>query len=267
MIVVMRDLGQYKYDVGEFYKDFIDYATACFLLEGDRPLAELLKNKYGKQYDVLPRMYAAWIHIMNERIPDDGSWFDALGELYEYLASQSKKSWLGQFFTPQPVCDLMTGLMYGSEPIKGKKVNDPACGSGRTLLSFNAVNPGNYMFAEDLDPICAKMAALNMAIHGCQGQVTCMNTISQEFKWCYEINPLHRFGSGPIPHLAPVKKENCFALLKKPSPEPQADPEPVQPLLFDLQPAQNVANSSNQTITTARPKKQSTPMAGQLTIF
>lgn len=218
MVCVMRDLGQYRYDVGDVFKDFIDYAVACFSYHGDKVLADQLKAKYGDDYPRLNEMLVAWIRIMDKRITDDVSWFDALGTLYEYLASRSKKSWLGQFFTPESICDLMTQIStFTSEEKTRQKVNDCACGSGRTLLSFNAHHPGNLLYGEDLDPICAKMTALNMAIHGCQGQVTCMDSICQDWKFCYEVNPYHRLGVPPIPHLVPVSMENCFAKLTPPA--------------------------------------------------
>ena len=215
MVCVMRDFGQYRYDVGDIFKDFIDYSTACFLYVGDKVLAEQLKEKYRGDYPKLGEMFCAWIRIMDERINDQVRWFDALGTLYEYLASRSKKSWLGQFFTPEEVADLMTHLSTWNEEGKtGQQVNDCACGSGRMLLSFNAYHPGNRLYGEDLDPICAKMTALNMAIHGCQGQVTCMDSLRQDWKFCYEVNPYHRMGMPPIPHLVPVSMENCRAKLK-----------------------------------------------------
>jgi type I restriction enzyme M protein len=214
MVCVMRDFGQYRWDVGDIFKDFIDYGVACFSYSGDPVLAQQLKDKYGTEYPKLGEMFVAWIRTMDERITHDVAWFDALGTLYEYIASRSKKSWLGQFFTPETVCDLMTMVTTGPEKRVGEKVDDPACGSGRLLLSFNAHHPGNRLYGEDLDPICAKMTALNMAIHGCQGQATCMDSLCQNWKFCYEVNPYHRMGMPPIPHLVPVSMENCFAKIQ-----------------------------------------------------
>lgn len=214
MVRVMRDFGQYRYDVADIYRDFIDYGTACFLVHGDKDLAARLQEKYKEDYPKLGEMLVAWIKIMDERITDTVLWFDALGTLYEYLASRSKKSWLGQFFTPEAMADVMTYVTAPEEKRSGQKINDCACGSGRMLLSFNAVHPGNLLYGEDLDPICAKMTALNLAIHGGQGQVTCMDSLSQDWKFCYEVNPYHKYGSAPIPHLMPVPVENCVAKLQ-----------------------------------------------------
>jgi len=214
MVRIMRDFGQYKYDVGDIFRDFVDYGTACFLVHGDKELADRLKEKYKDDYPKLGELFYAWIKIMDERITDTVLWFDALGTLYEYLASRSKKSWLGQFFTPESLCDLMTHITSSSQKQTDQKVNDCACGSGRMLLSFNAVHPGNLLYGEDMDPICAKMTALNLAIHGGQGQVTCMDSLCQDWKFCYEVNPYHKYGSLPVPHLMPVPIEGCVAKLQ-----------------------------------------------------
>lgn len=145
---------------------------------------------------------------MNEQIVEENGWYDALGMLYEYLASQYKKSYLGQFFTPPEICDLSTRITVGEKTTARVRVNDPACGSGRMLLSFNAYNPGGLLYGEDLDPVCAKMTALNMAIHGCQGQVFCCNSLTlDDWRFGYQVNYYHRFGAPPVPHLWPIRKE------------------------------------------------------------
>lgn len=211
MIGVLRDMGQYKYDPADVYRDWVDYMVACLLFQGDKELGQKMEAKYRDDYPKLNELAAAWLDVVDKNVSDcPGGWFDGLGVVYEYLASTSKKQWLGQFFTPQPVCDLMTGLAGpGKEGERGKTVNDPAVGSGRMLLSYNSYHPGNYMYGEDLDPICAKMCALNLTMHGCQGQVVCMDSISfNDYRFGYQINPLHAHGSPGFPHLWPLAKEN-----------------------------------------------------------
>lgn len=215
MIAVLRDMGQYKYDTADVFRDAVDYAVAGLLVHGDPELAERLLKKYGDDYVQLGNFMRAWILTLDEQVTDDEQWFDALGMVYEYLASGSKRSWLGQFFTPPPVCDLMTGLTGGTG-VKGKRVNDPASGSGRMLLSFNRYNPGNRLYGEDIDPMCARMTALNMALHGCQGQVCCMDSLAiDNWRFGFEVNPYHRLGAAPIPHLLPLTKEQCVSWKRK----------------------------------------------------
>ena len=215
MVKVLRELGEYKYDSADVFRDFIDFTAAGFCIDGDPELAGRLKKKYGKDYQQLGNLQLAWMQVMDQHVSDaPGGWFDALGELYEYLASQSKKSWLGQFFTPQTLCDLMVRITADSEmATAGKRVNDSCCGSGRMLLAFNQAYPGNYVYGEDLDPICAKMTALNMAIHGCQGQVCCMNSITlKDWRFGYQVNYYHRFGAPPVPHLFPIREEQSVTM-------------------------------------------------------
>lgn len=203
LVRIVQDFGQYRYDPSNIFTDFIDYGTTCLLTFGDKEKAADLQNRYGDDYPKFKQMFYAWIKIMDEQLDGQTLWFDALGMLYEYVAHSGKKSHLGQFFTPHHLCDLMTELnIDGTKKLTHKRINDPACGSGRTLLSFNAYQPGNYLFGEDLDPICAKMAAMNFAIHGCQWQITCMNTLSlQDWKFCYQVNRYHAWGMPAIPHL------------------------------------------------------------------
>ena len=237
MIGILRDMGQYKYDPSDVFRDFVDYGVACLLVDGDKEMAERMMKKYGADYVQLGNLLRAWIQVMDQQVTDSPhSWFDALGTIYEYLASQYKKSWLGQFFTPPDLCDLMTQITSKPENRpKGKRVNDPTCGSGRLLLSFNAYNPGNLLYGEDLDPICTRMTALNMAIHGCQGQVFCCNSLSlDDWRFGYQVNPYHRYGAPPVPHLLPIKKEQNLSwqywqTQRKKAPEIKR-PEPPAPV-------------------------------------
>ena len=66
------------------------------------------------------------------------------------------------------------------------RVNDPACGSARTLLAHfmrkthdNPALAGKYFYeAADIDLPTCKMAACNMMIHGMQGRVVCQDQLS-----------------------------------------------------------------------------------------
>jgi hypothetical protein len=65
---------------------------------------------------------------------------------------------------------------------------DPCCGSGRMLIASHAKAPGNFQFGADIDPICAKMSAINMLVHGCVGEISCMDSIAYEWRFGYKIN-------------------------------------------------------------------------------
>lgn len=203
--------GHYDYQI---FHDFIDYVTACLLFEGSPETAERLRRDYRKDYDLFPGMFAALAQTYYDNL-DVRQWSDPLGELYEAMAGRSKTSGFGQFFTPPDVCDMMARMQLEGSGMAKRRINDPACGSGRTLLAANAIVPGNYVYGEDLDPICARMAAINFAMHGCQGQVSCMNSLSQEWRFGFEINPYHRQPTfPPIPHIVPISENQAIGRIE-----------------------------------------------------
>lgn len=121
---------------------------------------------------------------------ENGSWLDFFGGVYEEMyQSRGKASTLGQFYTPPAICDV---LAYCSHPTEGK-INDSACGSGRTLLAAGAQSKfdrSNYYVGEDIDIVSVKMCALNLMIHGCQGRVVQHDTIQNPilFDYGFRIN-------------------------------------------------------------------------------
>ena len=199
---LMDSMSGYGYN--DIFTDWIDYMIACFRFDGDAELAEQLKRKYEKQYPIFDEMLREYINVCNSEIGRK-EWYDGLGIIYETIASRWKSSRMGQFFTPPSIVDLMVMINPSGEEIgTGKTVNDPTCGSGRLLIAHHAHCPGNFQYGQDLDPICAKMTAINMMIHGCRGEVACMNTLTMEWRFGFYINPyLHKFGS---PQIVKVKE-------------------------------------------------------------
>lgn len=199
---------------GSVYGDFIDYWAAGMLLNGDPVLASNLEAKYTSDYPLFNRLIIEMLKAYDRKIVDDSCWYDGLGIFYEIIASRYKSSALGQFFTPAPVVDLMTMII---NPVEGNRVLDCCCGSGRMLLSAKVLNPKIDAFAADVDPICAKMSAINLALHGITGEVSCMNSLSMEWRFGYILNPMFRYpGIPPVPHLSHISCfENSAFFMKK----------------------------------------------------
>lgn len=175
---------------GEVLSDWLDYAVACFLTTGDPETAQRLERRYGADYPLFEKIFREWVAVQGRMIVGDGDWYDALGIFYEVVASRYKSSWLGQFFTPTRLVDMMC-LVHGAGPEqvgKGLRILDPCSGSGRMLVAWHAKAPGNFQFGADVDPVCAKMTALNMLLHGCQGEAVCMNSLSLEWRFGYRVN-------------------------------------------------------------------------------
>ena len=180
-------VGRFGYT--DIFYDFIDYQIACWLITGDKELAERLEKKYENSYPLLRELFTQFL-LSHQKAISLNNWYDVLGIVYETITSKWKSSAMGQFFTPPTIVDFMTSITLGNlEKGQGKLISDPACGSGRLLIASHAHAPGNYQCGQDLDPVCAKMSAINMLLHGCVGEVSCMNTISMEWRFGYEINP------------------------------------------------------------------------------
>lgn len=200
----------YHFQYADTFNDFLDYSIACFEPFGDKELVARLQKKYVQRYTLFNQLFSEWILTTN-RVLQKREWYDALGTYYEVLSTSSKANALGQFFSPDPLCDLMAGIQY-SDVKAGQNVYDPAAGSGRMLLAVKVLSPGAVFYACDIDYMCAKMTALNMVIHGCQGQVVCGDSLQlyQDWRFGYQINDLlYQLG---VPHLAPLHKEDCQQL-------------------------------------------------------
>jgi type I restriction enzyme M protein len=166
----------YSWDDSDVFRALILMALSqmsfdAFVKERD----EMVKPFLKEHKDVLNHLFRLLFNAYHEGIEVNG-WHDPLGDLYMDISSRNKRQGFGQFFTPVEVCDMMSRMQI-TEEMKGKTISDPTCGSGRTLLSAKAIAPNNFFFAEDLDPLCCRMTLLNMAVHGCEGEVVHHNSL------------------------------------------------------------------------------------------
>ena len=105
---------------------------------------------------------------------DDGDFF---GQIYEFYIGAFAKyipTKGGEFFTPKCVVELMVDLL---EPFKGR-VYDPCCGSGGMFVQcskFVKQHQGKIenisIFGQETNPGTWKMAKMNLAIRGIEGNL------------------------------------------------------------------------------------------------
>ena len=132
-----------------------------------------------------------WMEKVSQAM-ENGTWIDFFGGIYEEMYQSNRKaSTLGQFFTPPPVCEMMGAL---SITVHGR-INDSACGSGRTLLAAAAesgFDRNNIYVGEDVDIASVKMCALNLMIHGCRGEVLQHDSIleTETYDFGFRINDI-----------------------------------------------------------------------------
>jgi len=117
----------------------------------------------------------------------------------------------GQFFTPEPVCELMARL---NEPIGfGQRVLDCACGSGRILMAAAKVNRNALFYGADIDRNCCMMCLINMCLNGMFGEVAWMNSLSNQFYGAWQVT-IHPTGKGP--YIVPITESESVIVLKMP---------------------------------------------------
>lgn len=235
----------YRHDYSRVFDDFLSIALTQFAEPDDEVMIKL-NNDSRLKYTADERhqfglMFQEMIRTLHRHLGDGTSeqlkqeaqqallhqdvparkgrcmeWYDFFGDFYQELSSRSKASAMGQFFTPPELCNLIARMTMGDqvEGKGGKNVNEPCAGSGRMVLALNAIEPGNFYVAQDLDFMCCKMTALNMLLHGCVGEVTWGNSLDPEdIRTTFAVNPFlndsrHRYRG--IPHVLPVEPKQSF---------------------------------------------------------
>lgn len=186
-------------DLSICFEEMLDFFIESFdvkrVMRHKCDYAALFKER-EKENPVFFELMRQWLTLSAQGIEKDGA-FDFFGIMYEEMVKgKFKSSSYGQFFTPLPLCKTMAELVYSDA---GRTINDCACGSGRTLLAHFAISDKSkffYYYAEDLDPVCVKMCALNFIVHGMIGQVVNHNALEQNFHGAYEVNEI----KWPIPN-------------------------------------------------------------------
>lgn len=118
---------------------------------------------------------------------------DVLGELY--MGANLGKEQAGQFFTPFSISRMMAGMHV--QDVKDRSyhriisVSDSACGSGGTLvaMALAMLDEGiNYQYwayfeAQDIDPLCCRMAYIQLALLGMPAAIICGDTLAMRRDW------------------------------------------------------------------------------------
>ncbi|MEN0047701.1 MAG: N-6 DNA methylase [Bacteroidota bacterium] len=207
-----------RHDRGRVFNDFLTAAICSYhqtniqtqLQEKDEENEALYMeaiSPYTKdEINGFPKLMGILMLSVN-----DAPYSDILGEYFTEHITNGEN---GQFFTPSAVCEMMALMQGEPNTIEGKKIADPACGSGRLLLAFAKANPNNYFFGSDNNNTCAKMATLNFFINGLRGEVAQMNTLTMEWYKGWHIN-INGLG------IVPVEKEQSYIWSAPPEGEPK----------------------------------------------
>lgn len=168
--------------------DFLQIIVCCLSMGRKEELYFKTIKPYSKEeLNLFSQAFAALIAQM-----DNEPLTDPFGDYFEEFLSNSRN---GQFFTPIGICDLMTQLTTAVKPGEERKngdvrIYDPACGSGRLLLSAAKEDRKQFFIGADISHTCCLMTIINLCLNSLNGEVLHMNTMSLNcwHRWCIIVD-------------------------------------------------------------------------------
>ena len=198
---------------------FFAFVQATRTLQSGGPSQYIEENylsavKRVKNPKALPKL----LGILTDALDSQGP-HDFLGEIY--MSEEMGNPNAGQFFTPYPVSQALASItLKGKTPASSRRLilNDPACGSGSTLLASFEVLKGLgfkqnqvYFVAQDLDVRCVRMTYLHFTLLDIPGVVEHVNTLTLQSWGSWET-----IGYARYPYPRPV-----FTNTEKPPKRPK----------------------------------------------
>lgn len=174
------------------FTDYLDMVICALSMGRYEEEYQSIVKKYKRgEIDLFCELMAQMLIVMDN---DGAGLKDCLGEFYQLHLSRGKH---GQFFTPEHVCDAMAAMLINRED-RDRTIMDPCCGSGRMLLSAAKVSRNNYFFGSDVDPVCTRMAAINLCLNSMEGEVAWMNSLTLEHWGGYAITRTRAYPRIPL---------------------------------------------------------------------
>lgn len=205
------------------FSDFLTLVVCAFSLGKEEEKYLSVIQKYNKQEANL--FAEALAKLVIEMTGDGAGLVDVLGSFFQEHISYGHN---GQFFSPQPICDMMTCI---TGPVKqGNRILDPACGSGRMLLAAAKSNRNALFYGADVDENCAKMTVINLYLNCLYGEVAWMDSLSNKFYGAWEILPTIK----GIPRIQQISKHQSCIYLRLPETKKKIIPVPSQQVLLEF---------------------------------
>ncbi len=210
-----------RYERNRIFDDFLTLAICAYHHtniqsrfqkkdeDNEKHYLETIKPYNKESIDTFPKL----LSILQMKVYN-APYSDLLGQYFTEYITRGQN---GQFFTPEHICELMAQIS-NIEDQKHKRILDPACGSGRTLLKSAKLYPDNFFYGADISATCAKMSVLNFFLNGLRGEIAWMNTLSMEWFGGWHIN-MNGLG------IVPIEKEQSLiwskpSLVSKPENKP-----------------------------------------------
>lgn len=192
----------HRHDPGTFFTDCLtlwslEIQTGFNLLANPELKQEYdhVINKYSdKEKEAILQLSGLLMTALNYEMTPDPLPSDVLGQLYEGLNISSGH--IGQYFTPEHICECMALITIGSHENVEKTIQekgyfsilDPCVGSGRMLygalkaLASYDVDFQSRVYAEgeDIDIRCVHMTFIQLSLYGIPARVIHGNSLVGE---------------------------------------------------------------------------------------
>lgn len=218
----------------QVFTDFLDFSLLMLKWWDVKPeYFNDLEKKYPKpeQQRLFAEAYTAMAEMAH-------GFSDPFGN---YFMDHFSNDRTGQFFTPEPLCDMMAMIINPEGLEDGKTVCDPSCGSGRFLLSTAKINRKLKFYAADIDLTCVKMTLINFMLQSMPGEVAHMNSLSLEIWKVYKVYLLPH-GDHVLPMYLEIQPHQ--SKFYTPPPQLKTKPEPKPLPVFKETPAGQAVQAS-----------------------
>ena len=215
----------YRFDIRQIFNDLLDLLLYSLIITDD---LEIRRNPLSQYNEDEQQIFIQLMNMVGELMEKNGNYYDAFGDIFMEHLSFGKN---GQFFTPQPICDMMAQMNF-ADAENNKSVCDPTCGSGRTLLALAKINRELWFFGSDIDLTCVKMTVLNLALNNLRGEIVHGNPLTLDVYASFKIG--RDFLTG-FPIVMISKNTDMFGKLQatqeveeKPKQKPKENPKETQ---------------------------------------
>ncbi len=160
----------------------------------------IIESDYTGLQDILPREYhifdnellSKMLRIFDDEALRNGNG-DVFGRIYEYFLMKFAMAGAqdsGEFFTPTSLVQTIVNVI---EPDHGT-VFDPACGSGGMFVQTShflnqtgrATQEAVTFYGQEKTALTIRLAKMNLAVHGLEGQILEGNTFYEDNHWLWE---------------------------------------------------------------------------------
>lgn len=176
-----------KYRAYNIFRDFIVLAACTISNSVDKQQWQKREDMYMDTIKKYERdeanKFAEMLALMT--LAYESRMGDFVGELYMSLEFGNKD--VGQFFTPYPVSQMMSQLVYSQKKDDDViTLNEPACGSGGMIVAFAEtmrIDKRNYqtdlkVVCNDLDYDAVRMCYVQLSLLGIDAIVEQRNTLA-----------------------------------------------------------------------------------------